>query len=87
MSEFDGSRQVYAFPVSRHQINLEDCQTGTGILLSVRMLLTDLIQSVGVPEVRQITSDGKLTRGAFRRGFLPRVEMWAKAKSVDISDS
>jgi len=51
------------------------------------MLLTDLIQSVGVPEVRQITSDGKLTRGAFRRGFLPRVEMWAKAKSVDISDS
>ncbi len=87
MSEFDGSRQVYAFPVSRHQINLEDCQTGAGLLLSVRMLLTDLIQSVGVPEVRQITSEGKLTRGAFRRGFLPSVEMWAKAKSVDISDS
>ncbi len=49
--QFDGNRRVHSFPVSHHQVNLEDCQKGTGLLVAVRMLLTDAFQSVGGAEV------------------------------------
>jgi hypothetical protein len=86
-TEFDGSRQVYSFPVSRRQTNLEECQTGTGLLIAARMLLTDAFQYVGVPEVPQISATGELRRRYFRGEYMKLVEAWAKRNGVAVIET
>ncbi len=86
-TEFDGTRQVYSFPVSRRQINLEECQTGPGLLIAVRMLLTDAFQYVGVPEVPQISTAGELRRRYFRGEYMKLVEAWSKRNGVAVIET
>lgn len=80
--QFEGSHAVYSFPVSRHQINLDDCQTGAGAVIAARMLLTDLFQFMGVAEVPQISANGELRRRYFRTDYVGALEKWAEANGV-----
>jgi hypothetical protein len=84
---FDGARAVYSFPRSRHQLNLEECQHGTGLLVGARMLLTDLVQFVGLAEVTQITPDGALRKQYFLGTQFWGVEQWANAQGAQIVDT
>jgi len=86
-SEWDGSRAVYRFPLSRHQVNLDESQTAAGALLAARMLLTDLFQYLGVPEVPQITATGNLRRRYFRSDYFGTVEKWAESARVQVTKS
>jgi hypothetical protein len=43
-------------------MSLEDAATAQGRLIVARMLLTEIFQWFGYPEVPQITEDGKLRR-------------------------
>ncbi len=82
--QWPSSRQVFSFPRSRHQINLEDCQSGTGLVICARMLLTDLFQSFGVPEVPQITAAGEIRQPYFRNDRWQQIAQWGAANGVPV---
>lgn len=85
--QFEGSRAVYSFPVSHHQINIDECQTAAGALIGDRMLLTDLFQFLGVAEVPQISASGELRRRYFRTDYVTSLEKWAEANGVQMTTS
>ena len=87
LADYHGGRRLHSFPESRHQISLDDCQTGNGLVLATRMVLTELIQAVGTAEVLQISPNGELRRPYFVHERLPAVEAWAKANGVVLIDS
>jgi hypothetical protein len=83
----EGSRQVHGFPISRRQVNLEECQRGTGLLIAARMLLTEPLQYVAIAEVLQISTAGELRRRYFNHGYSQLVEAWAKLNGVAMIDT
>jgi hypothetical protein len=79
-----GDARILRRPVtSRHTVSLE-ALTGsmTDVLLTARILLTEIMQAFGVPEVREITADGALRIQHFvdRR----EVEPWAGRHGVAV---
>lgn len=71
-----------------HTINLDDCASSMPALLrSTRVILTDVFQAIGLPEVRAITADGRLDTRFFDVGDRPALTMWAEGHSVALVGS
>lgn len=86
MAEWDGSRRLSHFPTGSHQLNLEDCQSGTGLLVAARMVLTEVFQAFGVPEVPQIDDAGTIRRAYIQHENRADIQRWADARGVQLSD-
>jgi hypothetical protein len=79
----DGARITAADVVSKHTFVLEDPAAGTQPLLAAtRLLLTDVFNAFGSPEVQALTPTG-----ALNTSYLPfdqQLPQWAEANGVDI---
>jgi hypothetical protein len=84
---FDGAHSSSGSHVSTGYINLEDASSVRGRLVVARMLLTEILQSFGVPELLQITEDGRMRRQFIGHHNRPTTEGWASANDVEIVDS
>jgi hypothetical protein len=84
---FDAAHRVSGGNTSRALISLEDAATGPGRLIIARMLLSEILQWFGLPEVLQITEDGKLRRPYFAQHNRQRVEAWAAANGVEMIET
>jgi schlafen family protein len=82
-----GTRKVQEISASQRQLNFEDCRSGPGILIAVRMLMTDLVQSFGAAEVLQITPTGQLRRLYFNRASQSAAANWAQGKGVQVVET
>jgi hypothetical protein len=82
-----GTRKVQEIRVSQRQLNFEDCKSGPGILIAVRMLMTDLVQGFGAAEVSQITPTGQLRRKYFSHSSQGVAANWARDKGVEVVDT
>ncbi len=85
--QFNNTRTLVTLPVSRRTVNLGDCLTPTGRLVVARMLMTDVFQAFGYPEVPQITEDGSIRKPYYARRDFPRVEEFAKESGITVIDS
>ena len=83
----EGSHEIRNPQRNYHQINLEDCQAGGRRLSVGRMLLTDVFQAFGMPEVLQISSAGALRRRYFRHERMAQVDVWATTNGVHIIET
>jgi hypothetical protein len=64
-------------------INLDDCAASmSGSLRATRVVLTDVFQAIGLPEVRAITADGGLDTRFFDVGDRAALTTWAEVHSV-----
>jgi hypothetical protein len=84
---FSGTHRVSGDHASRSLISLEDASTPVGRLVVARMLLTDVFQWFGYPEVPQITEDGKLRAPYIAHQNRKLVETWAAANGVEMVDT
>jgi len=85
--QFNNTRTLVTLPVSRRTVNLGDCLTSAGRLVVARMLMTDVFQAFGYPEVPQITEDGSIRKPYFARRDFPRVEQFAQESGITVIDS
>jgi len=84
---FAGTHRVSSRHVSRRLVSLEDATTAQGRLVIARMLLTEVFQWFGYPEVPQITEAGMLRRQYFGHQTRRPVEVWAAANSVEFVET
>lgn len=84
---FAGSHRVSGGHVSRALISLEDAATPAGGLVVARMLLSEVFQWFGYPEVPQITEEGRLRRRYIANQNKKLVETWAAANGVEMVDT
>jgi hypothetical protein len=79
----EGARIIGADVISRHTLSLDDLAAGTQPLLAAtRLLLTDVFNAFGSPEVQALT-----VTGALNSSYLPvdqQVRQWAEANCVEI---
>jgi hypothetical protein len=82
------SRPLATFPVSQHTISLDSVAANVQErLVAVRLLLTDVVQGFGFPEVLQIHPDGTLRRRYWGGIYRDIVTQWAEAKGVEQVDT
>ena len=72
--------------VSRHTLSLDDLTGSQSRLLAAsRLVLTDLFQAFGSPEVRQITPDGGLRIRHWSSSEHQSLRRWADANGVEVT--
>jgi hypothetical protein len=59
---------------------------GPDLAAAASILLTDIAQACGFPEVLQVTRDGQLRRRYWSNEMRPALDAWAKQTGVDIVD-
>ena len=84
---FDEGRPLSGAVSSTISLNLDEATTPQGQLVAARMLLTEIVQSFGLPEVMQITEDGRIRRLYTSLANRPAVESWAKANDIEMIDT
>ena len=81
VEQIEGARIIRDDVVSRHTLALEDLVSGTQQLLSAtRLLLTDVFNAFGFPEVRALTATGALSASYPGQGH--ELQSWAQANGV-----
>ena len=83
--EIAGGRELASPVVSRHTGVVEGlARPGGPLLATTRLFATDLFHAYGSPEVRQITSDGRLR---YRYIYLGQeLRKWADGRGVEVTD-
>jgi hypothetical protein len=86
VDEIAGGRELPSPVVSRRTAVIDGLvRPGTQLLVTVRLLATDLFHAYGSPEVRQITPDGRL-RARYIHGIDAQLRGWAERNGVGLSD-
>lgn len=74
--------------VSLHTIDVASCfGAGRELLVGCRLVLTDIYQAFGVPEVEQISEDGALRHRYFSRWARQDLVTWAGRHDVDVLET
>lgn len=82
------TKSLVEFPASRHTISLDSVLTNPKErLVAVRLLLTDLVQGFGLPELYQIQSSGGLRRPYWSTQQRPFIVRWAEQSGVPLVDT
>lgn len=85
---FGGSlgHQIIKPPVATGTFDLDDlAEDGAPLVAATSALTTGLIQHFGYPETLQTTSDGTIRIRYWEQGYGQRVQKWAEACSVQIT--
>jgi hypothetical protein len=65
---------IKAAPVGRRTVDLDEIiSSAKGLAIAAHLVLNDLVQSFGIPEVPQLTADGALRVGHFPRAYRDRL--------------
>lgn len=74
--------------VSLHTIDVASCfGAGRELLIGCRLVLTDIYQAFGVPEVEQISEDGAVRRQYFSQRAQRDLVIWAGRHGVDVLET
>jgi hypothetical protein len=75
-------------PISLHTIDVSACFASTReLLVACRLVLTDLYQAFGIPEVEQIHEDGHLRRRYFAEFAQSHLIAWAEGEGVEVLET
>ena len=86
VEEIAGGRELLSPVVSRHTAVIEAlARPGAELLVTTRLLATDLFHAYGSPEVRQITADGQL-RVRYISGIDTNLREWADRYGVGLTE-
>jgi len=86
VDEIAGARELSSPVVSRHTAVIDGlARPGAQLLITTRLLATDLFHAYGSPEVRQIAPDGRL-RVRYIHGVDARLQEWAERNNVGVTD-
>jgi hypothetical protein len=81
-------RRLTQVPASRHTIDLDAAvDDAAGLLLTARMLGTDIVQAFGLAEVPHIDDEGRLRLNKFGPSSQGAVRQWADRHGADLSDA
>lgn len=78
--------RVSHLPWMAHTVVTDAALDGPGLLATVRLLATDLVQAFGVPELLQIDPEGRLRRDYFKSRWHDGLEQWASRNGADLVD-
>jgi Putative DNA-binding domain len=83
-----GTRAIRQLPSSRHTISLDGISSGiVDRLIATRLLLTDLVQGFGLPEVLQVDASGALRRPYWNARVIDRPFEWLVANGAATVDT
>jgi hypothetical protein len=86
VAEITGGRPLPSPVVSRHTGVIDGlARPGAQLLVTTRMLATDLFHAYGSPEVRQVTADGRL-RVRYIHGVDAQLRAWAERHGIGLTD-
>jgi hypothetical protein len=78
--------QIVKPPIATGTFDLDDlAEDGAPLVAATSALTTGLIQHFGYPESLQMTSDGTIRIRYWEQGYGQRVQAWAEACSVQIT--
>lgn len=78
--------QIKAAPVGRRTINLDEiASSGKGLAIAAHLVLNDLIQGFGFPEVPQLTADGAIRIRYFPREYHDHIRNVVKHSDLEIT--
>ena len=84
---WEGSRPMRQPIRMTHTISLEALADPRELLVTARILATEIFQSVGLAEVPQISQDGELRRRYFIQPRHQALATWAGARGIRVTDS
>jgi hypothetical protein len=59
----------------------------TELLIACRIILADFFQAFGVPEVEQISAEGRLRERYFRNDVQPELRSWAERVGASVVET
>lgn len=75
-------------PVAEAPVDLDNlADSGRGLVTAAHMLLTPIVQGFGLPEVLQVSSDGRLRPSYWSNEYRHTIDQWTQEAGVETTDA